>query len=316
MIKKFIYIVILIFSAALFSETKKEIVGIYNITARNVDENSADTVSDILRSEIAKTGKFEVLDRSNMDKILQEQNFQTSGITNSDDAVKAGKILNVDLMAFGSFSKLGKAYVISIQMVNVESGKIIYSENEKFNSIEDSDVAIKKIIQKIANQKVAGAENIYITPFTGKEDIDTIIAELQKKNTVSYDKRSKYEIIGYLYDYDEILEDYYVFMLYKKIDIPTKKIEIKAACNNLPSITFIKPHTSKAAKKAFDAGQPFSEQAKVFYPSEGDPRKFEYRVYQKNGQPVAVEIYMVTRNADWTPREAKTLKYVFKGNEE
>ena len=40
---------------------------------------------------------------------------------------------------------------------------------------------------------------------------------------------------------------------------------------------------------------------------DGNHRKVEYRFYQKDGKPDRVEVYLVTRNRDLTPKKPKTL---------
>lgn len=307
--KKLIVIFFILTIILSVNAESRDTIAVLDFDARNVTKDSAAVITDLIRSELNKKGSFKILERSNMDKILSEHELQSTGITDTDNAVKAGKILNVEFLLYGSFSKLGNAYIISATVVDVESAAIVFSDSEKFYRIEESDIAVRNIVSKISGQKENKKEEQYSVPITGKKDLDIILNSLRKKYLIVNSKRYKHELIDYLYAYDDIIEDYYAFVLYKVIDIPTKKVKIKAASNYLPGITFSPPYTTKAAQKAFKAGKPFALQAKVFTAPEGDPRRMEYRVYQKNGKPVAIEIFVVTRNSDWTPKKAKSLKY-------
>lgn len=306
--KKLLVFLAIFTSLNIYSKSLENIA-VVDFSSRGVKIDSASTISDLVRSEISKSGSFRVLERTNMDKVLSEYEFQSSGITNTENAVKAGKILNVKMLVYGSLSKLGNAYFISVTIVDIETGRIAYSENEKFYKIEDSDIAVKRIVQRITKQKVKGAEKIYSTPITGNEGLDEVLNKLKRKYIDVKSKRYRREVIDYLYVYDEIAEKYYAFVLYKVIDIPTKEVKIKAASNYLPGITFSPPYTTMAAKKAYNSGKEFAVQARVFNAPKGDPRIMEYRVYQKNGKPIAIEIFIIARNADWTPKKPKSLKY-------
>ncbi|MDI6640975.1 MAG: CsgG/HfaB family protein, partial [Elusimicrobiota bacterium] len=72
--------------------------------------SDASIVSDLLRTELVKIGKFKVLDRANMESILAEQKFQISGCTDQECAVKIGKLLNVQQVVVGTF--LEKYYIL------------------------------------------------------------------------------------------------------------------------------------------------------------------------------------------------------------
>jgi len=59
-----------------------------------------------------------------MQEIIKQQNFQNSDRTNSTTAAALGRILNANKMIFGSVSALGGTYIVSVQLVDVETGII------------------------------------------------------------------------------------------------------------------------------------------------------------------------------------------------
>lgn len=71
-----------------------------------------------------KLGKFDVIERSRMNDILQEQGFQQSGCTNTECAIEAGQLIGVSKIVVGSVDKVGTIYTVDIRMVNVATGKI------------------------------------------------------------------------------------------------------------------------------------------------------------------------------------------------
>ncbi len=81
-------------------------------------------LSDRLRSEMVKTGQFDVFERNRMMDILSEQGFQLSGCTSTECAVEAGRLLGVMKIFAGSVAKVGDVYTVNVRKIDVETGKI------------------------------------------------------------------------------------------------------------------------------------------------------------------------------------------------
>ncbi|PCI36513.1 MAG: hypothetical protein COB53_09310 [Elusimicrobia bacterium] len=120
------------------------VVDFVNKTAYGSRLGSA--ASDILVTELVKTGRFVVVERDKLNKILGEQKLQASGAIDARTAVKVGKILGLDAIVTGSISefgvkKEGSEYVIvqskrqvaeavvDIRIVDAETGQIIYADS-------------------------------------------------------------------------------------------------------------------------------------------------------------------------------------------
>lgn len=69
--------------------------------------------------------RFCIVERSQMEKIVQEQKMSLTGITSSQYE-KLGRLLDVDALVVGNCSKDGK-WEISIRLVNASSGAVIAS---------------------------------------------------------------------------------------------------------------------------------------------------------------------------------------------
>jgi len=88
-----------------------------------VDKDISRPLSDSVRHAIVKSGSFKVMDRANMDRILKEQAFQMSGGVLKERAVEAGQFLGVGKIVIGSIGIVGRTYMISLSLVNIESGE-------------------------------------------------------------------------------------------------------------------------------------------------------------------------------------------------
>ena len=70
---------------------------------------------------------YQVLERSEMKRLLDEQKFQYSGSVDLKCAVELGKMLGAKYMVVGSISKVGKTYSIDSRLIDVETSESFVS---------------------------------------------------------------------------------------------------------------------------------------------------------------------------------------------
>ena len=85
-----------------------------------------------------------------MESILKEQAFTLTGACNSAEcAVEIGQLLSAEKMVIGDFGKVGETFSITIRMVNVSTGKLEMSLDERFKG--DPEIFLE-IIKNMALQ--------------------------------------------------------------------------------------------------------------------------------------------------------------------
>ena len=96
------------------------------------------------------TAGYEVIERKQLENILQEQALSLSGLLKPEDMERIGQIYGIQGMAFSEGFYVGALHFYLVKLVELESGKIVWSFYD-WNSLEDSD-SIGKIIKKILKQ--------------------------------------------------------------------------------------------------------------------------------------------------------------------
>ncbi len=64
-------------------------------------------VSEMLTTELVKSGNYRVIERRDLDQILKEQGLGSSGIVTQQSAAKIGKVLGVELAVMGAVTEFG-----------------------------------------------------------------------------------------------------------------------------------------------------------------------------------------------------------------
>jgi TolB-like protein len=158
--KKYIHLhALLLFSLFLLSSLAgaqvKPTIAVLSFEAKNVSQETADAVADILSTELFNTQRFQVIERQAMLRILDEQKLQMTGVTDMGRAVEIGKVLNVQKIMIGSVSKLGDTYIINTRLVDVKTGALELAQNAKSTTGEEGLTNAISDLVKIVAQKMA-----------------------------------------------------------------------------------------------------------------------------------------------------------------
>jgi len=110
-------------------QTKENALGyaaVMRFESVGIDSSISMVVTEIFTNQIQANGKYRVMERSQMDKILSEQGFQNSGACNSSQcAVEIGRLLSIDKMFIGSIGKLGETWFVNVRIIDIKTGEIL-----------------------------------------------------------------------------------------------------------------------------------------------------------------------------------------------
>jgi len=156
------FFLVTVINPPLYAQTEKpKFIAVLDLeVAKGLPGEAKVTLSDLLREQLVNTGRFRVVDRNNMDKVLKEQGFQLSDCTSKECAVQVGRMLGVEKMVTGNLTKLGQTYIISVQMTNVETGEIEQMASDRCASCEVDQLldTIVTVASKLAGVPVAERE--------------------------------------------------------------------------------------------------------------------------------------------------------------
>jgi len=131
-------------------DKKKATIAFLGFEAKDIPASGNDILSDLVRDELIKSGKYTVIDRQNTAALIKEMNLQASGITDEKSAVSLGKMLGVQKVLTGTIGELGNLYVITLKIIDVQSGRIERIETEEYTgSMENLRRPVRIVVQKL-----------------------------------------------------------------------------------------------------------------------------------------------------------------------
>lgn len=135
-----------------FAKPKSMAVATFDINNNAVSKDDAEGVTELYIAELVSSGKVDIVDRNNFNKLLKEMQFQTSDWANSEKTVKLGTAAGAEIISRGQIIKLGSKMYLSATLIDVKTAKVLSSAKVQFVSIDD----IFGILTKFAKDAVEG----------------------------------------------------------------------------------------------------------------------------------------------------------------
>tara|TARA_Y100000385_G_C13072663_1_gene629813 strand:+ start:586 stop:1707 length:1122 start_codon:yes stop_codon:yes gene_type:complete len=116
---------------------------------------SPEMAQSVLRVEMTKTEKFNVIDKLDMIEILEENEIDITNCYGKKCLLRVGKSAGVDKVVTGSIENLGKKIVVTVKILDVDSESYDKVAIEEFISL---DSEIQSMVKIVVN-KALGIEN-------------------------------------------------------------------------------------------------------------------------------------------------------------
>jgi TolB-like protein len=117
--------------------------------------NLGSMISEMFTTEVVNNNSFKIVEREQLNKILGELKIGQSGVLDTTDAQKLGKILGARAIITGSVMKMGDNLRIDSRIIEVETGIIVSAERRICK--ED----LNDISRNIADMTAALAQKFY-----------------------------------------------------------------------------------------------------------------------------------------------------------
>lgn len=150
--KKKIWSLLFLFMALILQAKTSPVVTVFPFLYNGLAANGlSQAVSDSFQNYLYQTGAFDIVEQSQINSVIKQQGFQSSGLTNDSDAISVGEILNAQYIIVGTVSKLQTIYSVNARLINIETGKI-----EKSEQIMAADESSLLSNMQILAVKIAG----------------------------------------------------------------------------------------------------------------------------------------------------------------
>ena len=152
-------------------------LAIMNFTSQNLDDPEwqwlGKGLADMLVTDLSRSGKFTILDREKMQQFLDEQKLDATAMIDQETALKIGRTAKVQKALFGTYKVTGAQIVITAQMVDVSSQKLVRIEQVKGAVADILDLEKTLALKVVENLHVPlGADEIAGIKFKPTDSLD------------------------------------------------------------------------------------------------------------------------------------------------
>jgi TolB-like protein len=139
-------ILLIIFFVTQFVYSQEPISSLAILNIESIPENRSisSIVEDLLTSEIAKKGKYGLVERLQIQNVIEELSLSMTGFIDEKTAIEAGKIIGAQYIITGRVINISESYRVGVKLINVETSTIKASSTVK-GSMDDFENMISTI---------------------------------------------------------------------------------------------------------------------------------------------------------------------------
>jgi hypothetical protein len=141
-------------------------------------------------------------------------------------------------------------------------------------------------------------------PFIG----DSLESRLYSQKCSPSNPSEKIDRLGYLEQKDDVDNEIFGFVACKRQNLNTGEWDVIIQSNIALGAGLTNAQATEKAGQAQLEGTDYIKFGLPLNPlGQNDLRRIEYRLYQQNGAPTKIELFVVLRNSDRTAKQPKTL---------
>jgi TolB-like protein len=171
----------------------------------------AAVMTDAFRNEMVRSGKADIVTRNRLDALKSEIRFQMSDWVDPSKVKQAGRMIGADYMIFGRFGIMGSNGNLQVEMVDVETARILYSSRMTLAVWREFDYKVgafaKEFINKIPSENIFsgawtadvlhdGVIDSYTITFTGSNRCAVKVTSLINGQEITEEGQGTYSFDG------------------------------------------------------------------------------------------------------------------------
>jgi TolB-like protein len=160
-----------------FEKTKIAVLD-FQLQGKGYDtEDMGKIVAEWLITALVKEGRFEVIERRLLEKVMREQQLVMEGVVDSRSAVKLGELLGVKVIITGSVMRFQNILEVNARIIDVKDASIIAAEIVRSSTARRLEELVVQMAEQIIKDFPLEG---YIVNKTG----DKVVIDLGKRTGV------------------------------------------------------------------------------------------------------------------------------------
>ncbi len=155
--KRYVFKLLVLLMFGAFTTYCQQTVAVLDFESDYFAKTITKTVTEKFIQLLLKDGGYVVVERNQIDKVLNELGFQSTGCTDKSCAVQIGKILNAERIFIGSINNIGDIIALHVKEVDVSNGQVLKSYEANCKSCDLDSFYEKYLPCILSKNKVTGS---------------------------------------------------------------------------------------------------------------------------------------------------------------
>lgn len=130
------------------SASKIAVAPFVNLGPTAREKKLGEVVSELLVTRLSGKPNIQIIERAQLDAVLQELKLSMLGLTEGSNAEKVGKLLGAEAMIVGSVSEIGDKFAVTARHVNVTTGQVAFAKEVQVPQAGTIALSSKYIVTK------------------------------------------------------------------------------------------------------------------------------------------------------------------------
>src|SRR3972149_22785 len=131
-------------------KAQQEKIAVLNIDVQGMDYDKT-SMGNLVRLELEKKGAYRVMDKYDINYIMEQNGFDASDCYGKICLVEAGKILQADKMLTGSMEKIDNKIIMIFRLIDVKNNAIVKADIMEYIDAPERQRMISVSLNNILN---------------------------------------------------------------------------------------------------------------------------------------------------------------------
>ncbi len=180
--------------ASISAGVQTRTIAVLDFEAKGLEQTAADMVSERVRTALAATGFFTVVERSRMQQILRGREFAQTGCSSTECAVEAGRVVGVTHIVAGLVAEAEDVVLLNVRLIDVKNGAAVLTvdDMDSYDLRSALSGGVSRVVERLLGAGVHGASSGDTTFVSNSRELITAI----RSNAIVALRTGTYNISG------------------------------------------------------------------------------------------------------------------------
>lgn len=126
------------------------VIPLQNATGLSRYDGLGSVLAEVITAKFSEVEGIRLVEREKLEALLEEMKLGASGAIDARTAARIGNLLGAQVITVGTFTKIGRAFRLSIRLIRTETGVIIRGVSKRAKNADRLDIVAEQAAGEIA----------------------------------------------------------------------------------------------------------------------------------------------------------------------